>query len=344
MFKRPSLVSSSGPPSATLPVKALKKGVNNESAFVRKIHEEFTKHKRHALYVWPFLLPVDPDVLGIPHYKEIITSPMDLGTMTFKLKEGSYHSAVEYETDFRLFLSNCFKFNPPDHDVYKTGKLLEEAFNRRWSEMSRFLTGVNSTSSSSSSTATTPISTPTPHFGSHSGGGAAGGGGGGVRPSARVSTSWGNAIGGDSMSSTGGGTEDQPSGSTVKSGPVKKRKRSSPKPSVPVSLPPSVSSEEPSDSDSSSGEGESTLFSTECVLVSERNIFFSFTFIVISLFCWIPSPCLPISLFISFFSFLSLSLSPLLCLSFSPFLPRRLSSRPDVRWHRHDSCPSKKCS
>lgn len=36
---------------------------------------------------WPFLDPVDPIALGIPHYPEIVKQPMDLATVTANLAE-----------------------------------------------------------------------------------------------------------------------------------------------------------------------------------------------------------------------------------------------------------------
>ncbi|MEG7697785.1 hypothetical protein U2181_15580, partial [Listeria monocytogenes] len=39
--------------------------------FCYHIHREVAK-KQHSTFVWPFLEPVDPIALGIPHYKDIV--------------------------------------------------------------------------------------------------------------------------------------------------------------------------------------------------------------------------------------------------------------------------------
>ena len=36
-----------------------------------------------------------------------------------KLEDREYHSATEFATDVRLMFTNCYKYNPPEHDVVK---------------------------------------------------------------------------------------------------------------------------------------------------------------------------------------------------------------------------------
>ncbi|KAJ5224051.1 hypothetical protein N7468_008593 [Penicillium chermesinum] len=59
--------------------------------------------------------PVDPLKLNIPSYFNIITSPMDLGTMEKKLKANQYSSPQALIDDFNLMVSNSATFNGPDH-------------------------------------------------------------------------------------------------------------------------------------------------------------------------------------------------------------------------------------
>lgn len=76
----------------------------------------------------PFLQPVDPVALGIPHYFDVIKNPMDLSTIDKKLQSQSYATAQEYIEDVRLMLNNCFTFNPVGHLVYDMGKRVEKVF------------------------------------------------------------------------------------------------------------------------------------------------------------------------------------------------------------------------
>lgn len=53
-----------------------------------------------------FNLPVDPDKLGIPQYREIIKQPMDLGTVKGKLEGGFYSGVEALEADIYLVFDN----------------------------------------------------------------------------------------------------------------------------------------------------------------------------------------------------------------------------------------------
>ncbi|PVV04696.1 hypothetical protein BB560_000795 [Smittium megazygosporum] len=78
----------------------------------------------------PFLRPVDPILDGCPLYFEIIKNPMDISTIQAKVESGKYPSMAEFETDFRLILSNCFEFNPVGTLVHDLGLDLEKFFNK----------------------------------------------------------------------------------------------------------------------------------------------------------------------------------------------------------------------
>ena len=79
-----------------------------------------------------FLLPVDPVALNIPHYRQIIKQPMDLGTMTQKLKQGQYGKASEVRKDFDLMIENCLLFNPVGNPVRDLGIELKREFDQIW--------------------------------------------------------------------------------------------------------------------------------------------------------------------------------------------------------------------
>ena len=57
---------------------------------------------RHKHAAW-FADPVDPVGMGIPHYAEIIKTPMDFGTIKGKYKGGRYASAEAFAADAPVF-------------------------------------------------------------------------------------------------------------------------------------------------------------------------------------------------------------------------------------------------
>lgn len=64
--------------------------------------------------------PVDPSKFGgIEDYFEIITSPMDFGTIRKKLEHNVYNNIDEFINDMYLVFSNCAKYNGPENTVTK---------------------------------------------------------------------------------------------------------------------------------------------------------------------------------------------------------------------------------
>ncbi|KAH9847739.1 hypothetical protein C2E23DRAFT_847173 [Lenzites betulinus] len=72
-----------------------------------------------------FLHPVDPE--QVPGYSDLISRPMDLGTMTIKVERGKYRSLEEFASDIRLVTANAKTFNPPG-SIYHTEADRIEAF------------------------------------------------------------------------------------------------------------------------------------------------------------------------------------------------------------------------
>ncbi|XP_036413426.1 bromodomain-containing protein 3-like isoform X2 [Colossoma macropomum] len=91
--------------------------------------------KKHAAYAWPFYRPVDTKALGLHDYHEIIKHPMDLSTIKVKLDSCQYPNAQAFAADIRLMFSNCYKYNPPDHDVVGMARKLQEVFEMRFAKM-----------------------------------------------------------------------------------------------------------------------------------------------------------------------------------------------------------------
>ncbi|CAB3360095.1 Hypothetical predicted protein [Cloeon dipterum] len=110
-------------------------GVMSESMkFCHDILKELFS-KKHSAHAWPFYKPVDAELLGLHDYHTIIKQPMDLGTVKAKMDNREYRSAVEFASDVRLIFTNCYKYNPPDHDVVTMAKKLQEVFETRFAKI-----------------------------------------------------------------------------------------------------------------------------------------------------------------------------------------------------------------
>ncbi|XP_078145529.1 bromodomain-containing protein 3-like [Centroberyx gerrardi] len=91
--------------------------------------------KKHAAYAWPFYKPVDAEALELHDYHDIIKYPMDLGTVKKKMDGREYQDAQGFAADVRLIFSNCYKYNPPDHDVVARARKLQGVFEKRFAKM-----------------------------------------------------------------------------------------------------------------------------------------------------------------------------------------------------------------
>lgn len=91
--------------------------------------------KKHSGYAWPFYKPVDAELLALHDYHDIIKKPMDLGTVKRKMDNREYKSAPEFAADVRLIFTNCYKYNPPDHDVVAMGRKLQDVFEMRYANI-----------------------------------------------------------------------------------------------------------------------------------------------------------------------------------------------------------------
>ncbi|KAJ8345301.1 hypothetical protein SKAU_G00294940 [Synaphobranchus kaupii] len=91
--------------------------------------------KKHEAYAWPFYKPVDVMALGLHDYHDIIKHPMDLSTIQAKLENRQYVDPLEFAADIRLMFSNCYKYNPPDHDVVAMARKLQDVFEMRFAKM-----------------------------------------------------------------------------------------------------------------------------------------------------------------------------------------------------------------
>ncbi|CAG2112583.1 unnamed protein product, partial [Medioppia subpectinata] len=120
--------------------------------------------KKHAGYAWPFYKPVDAELLQLHDYHEIIKNPMDLGTVEVKMENRQYRKPEEFASDVRLIFTNCYKYNPPDHEVPGMARKLQNVFEMKFASMPSepphgvSLTDHTDSSGSSSSGSSTPTS------------------------------------------------------------------------------------------------------------------------------------------------------------------------------------------
>ncbi|XP_048114913.1 bromodomain-containing protein 3a isoform X5 [Alosa alosa] len=91
--------------------------------------------KKHAAYAWPFYKPVDAEALALHDYHDIIKHPMDLSTVKKKMDGREYTDAQAFAADVRLMFSNCYKYNPPDHEVVDMARKLQDVFEMRFAKM-----------------------------------------------------------------------------------------------------------------------------------------------------------------------------------------------------------------
>ncbi|GAU95456.1 hypothetical protein RvY_07070-2 [Ramazzottius varieornatus] len=90
---------------------------------------------KHSAYAWPFRKPVDVAALNLRDYFDIIKHPMDLGTIKEKMVNREYSTAREFEQDVRLVFTNCYRYNPAEHDVVKMARQLQQVFESKFAQL-----------------------------------------------------------------------------------------------------------------------------------------------------------------------------------------------------------------
>ena len=60
---------------------------------------------------------------------------MDLGTIKTKMENRQYNNSLEFANDMRLICTNCYKYNPPDHDVVAMARKLQDVFEMRFAKI-----------------------------------------------------------------------------------------------------------------------------------------------------------------------------------------------------------------
>jgi hypothetical protein len=68
-------------------------------------------------------------------YFKVIKTPMDLGTIKNKMENRDYNSHLDFAGDMRLIFTNCYKYNPPDHDIVAMARKLQDVFEMRYAKI-----------------------------------------------------------------------------------------------------------------------------------------------------------------------------------------------------------------
>ncbi|KAH0550003.1 histone acetyltransferase KAT2A [Cotesia glomerata] len=88
--------------------------------------------KNHST-AWPFLKPVDKN--DVPDYYDHIKYPMDLKTMTERLKARYYVTRRLFIADMTRIFTNCRLYNSPDTEYFRCANALEKYFQTRMKEI-----------------------------------------------------------------------------------------------------------------------------------------------------------------------------------------------------------------
>lgn len=98
---------------------------------------------------WPFLQPVNKE--EVLDYYNVITNPMDLGTMEQRLEADYYETPDDFVRDANLVFTNCKKYNNETTTYYKNAAKLEKFFNNKLREIPEWSVSIPSLYNSSDS-------------------------------------------------------------------------------------------------------------------------------------------------------------------------------------------------
>lgn len=99
------------------------------NAALQELLSDVMKHET----AWPFLRPVH--LKEVPDYYDIITEPMDFGTIKYKLNMGEYSTDSQLMRDVVLVFDNCNTYNSNADEVYKLGVQLLGYFSKKAKEL-----------------------------------------------------------------------------------------------------------------------------------------------------------------------------------------------------------------
>ena len=79
----------------------------------------------------PFLDPVPWETTpALQNYPNVVTQPMDLGTVNQRIENNQYKTENEFVSDVRLIWVACYRYNGPAHDFSRKAQSLSKMFDR----------------------------------------------------------------------------------------------------------------------------------------------------------------------------------------------------------------------
>jgi hypothetical protein len=85
-----------------------------------------------------FCHPVDAEALGLKNYREVVTEPMDLGTVLKRLENKEYTETEAVVEHVRLTFNNALKYNPVGHPVNTAARRLLQSFESSAQKLAAF--------------------------------------------------------------------------------------------------------------------------------------------------------------------------------------------------------------
>jgi histone acetyltransferase len=107
------------------------KSIDEENEFYGVYKTILSQIKNHHSS-WPFQKPVEES--EAPDYYDYIKYPMDLKTMTERLKNKYYVNKRLFIADMMRIFTNCRAYNSPETEYYKCANTLERSFTNKMKE------------------------------------------------------------------------------------------------------------------------------------------------------------------------------------------------------------------
>lgn len=112
-------------------------------------------------YIEPFRAPVDWKGLGLYDYPQLISRPMDLGTVKKRIVDRKYKSIHDAAEDVRLVWKNCMTYNADGSDFFLLAKTLDRKFEEKYTKLLSDLRIVDPRTSSAGGGGSGPASSST---------------------------------------------------------------------------------------------------------------------------------------------------------------------------------------